>query len=170
LVLKQVKINKGTPPGKNSVGRDHCFFMELALTEAGKALYADEVPVGAVLVDKNGTILASGYNQPISRHDPTAHAEISALRDAGLKTGNYRFPDTTLYVTVEPCIMCMGAIIHSRVAHVIFGTPDPKWGAAGSLYDFSADMRLNHQVRITGGVLQEQCRDLIVDFFKKKRL
>ena len=170
MILKQVGIKKEIPPGKNIAGRDHCFFMERALAEAGKARSAEEVPVGAVLVDKNGNILASGHNQPISRHDPTAHAEISALRDAGLKTGNYRFPGTSLYVTVEPCIMCMGAIIHSRVAHVVFGTPDPKWGAAGSLYDFSADMRLNHQVRITGGVLQEQCRDLIVDFFKKKRL
>ena len=170
LVLKQVGINKETAPGNSSTGRDHCFFMERALAEAEKALSADEVPVGAVLVDKDGNILASGYNQPISRHDPTAHAEISVLRAAGSKTGNYRFPDTTLYVTVEPCIMCMGAIIHSRVAHVVFGTHDPKWGAAGSLYDFSTDARLNHQVRITGGVLQEQCRDLIVDFFKKKRL
>jgi tRNA(adenine34) deaminase len=143
--------------------------MELAIKEAEKAFSADEVPVGAVLTDYEGNILSSSFNQAISQHDPTAHAEISVLRKAGKKIKNYRFVNTTLYVTVEPCIMCMGAIIHSRVSHVVFGTPDPKWGAAGSLYEFHNDLRLNHQTRITEGICKEKCRQLMVDFFKQKR-
>ncbi len=155
---------------KKNLPKDHHRFMELALIEAEKAFAADEVPVGAVLADCDGNIISAAYNQTISRHDPTAHAEISALRDAGQKLKNYRFVNTTLYVTVEPCIMCMGAIIHSRVENVVFGASDPKWGAAGSLYEFHTDMRLNHQPRITGGIYKERCRQLMVDFFKEKRL
>jgi len=143
--------------------------MKLALTEAEKAFQENEVPVGAVLIDPQGNILSTAYNQTISQHDPTAHAEISVLRKAGQKIKNYRFVNTTLYVTVEPCIMCMGAIIHSRVSHVVFGTPDPKWGAAGSLYALQDDLRLNHQPRITEGICKKQCKQLMVDFFKKKR-
>lgn len=159
-----------TESEKNILHSDHHHFMELALNEAEKAFSADEVPVGAILVDQDGEILSAAFNQTISRHDPTAHAEISALRKAGQKIKNYRFVNTTLYVTVEPCIMCMGAIIHSRVSHVVFGTPDPKWGAAGSLYEFQNDLRLNHQPRITEGICKEKCRQLMVDFFKQKRL
>lgn len=161
---------KSTRSGQAPGPYDHPYFMTLALAEAKKALAADEVPVGAVLVDAGGNVLAAGFNQPISLHDPTAHAEILTLRAAGRKTSNYRFADTVLYVTVEPCIMCMGAIIHARIAHLVFGACDPKWGGAGSLYDFSADTRLNHQIRVTGGVLETSCRELIVDFFKKKRI
>ena len=149
---------------------DHYHFMDLALIEAGKAFSADEVPVGAILVDQTGNILATGYNQTISLHDPTAHAEILVLRKAGQKVRNYRFVNTTMYVTVEPCIMCMGAIIHSRISHVVFGTPDPKWGGAVSLYDFQNDERFNHQPKVTEGIYKNKCRKLIVDFFKEKRL
>ncbi len=155
---------------KNIMNSDHHQFMELALIEAEKAFSANEVPVGAVLIDQERNILSAAYNQTISKHDPTAHAEIAALRKAGQKIKNYRFVNTTLYVTVEPCIMCMGAIIHSRISHVVFGTPDPKWGAAGSLYSFQNDTRLNHQPRITEGIYKDQCRQLMVDFFKEKRL
>jgi tRNA(adenine34) deaminase len=155
---------------KKSFHLNHNYFMELALKEAEKAFAADEVPVGAVLIGQEENVLSSAFNQTISLHDPTAHAEISALRIAGQKIKNYRFVNTTLYVTVEPCIMCMGAIIHSRVSHVVFGTPDPKWGAAGSLYAFQDDLRLNHQPRITEGICKKKCRQLMVDFFKQKRL
>ena len=155
---------------KNILNPDHQYFMKLALVEAEKAFKADEVPVGAVLIDQDQNILSAAYNQTISKHDPTAHAEILTLRKAGKRINNYRFVNTTLYVTVEPCIMCMGAIIHSRVRHVVFGTPDLKWGAAGSLYAFHDDMRLNHQPRITKGICKKQCKRLMVDFFKEKRL
>ena len=154
----------------NTITSVHHQFMKLALIEAQKAFQADEVPVGAVLIDQGQNILSAAYNQTISKHDPTAHAEISALRKAGQKIQNYRFVNSTLYVTVEPCIMCMGAIIHSRIGHVVFGAPDPKWGAAGSLYAFQQDMRLNHHPRITEGIYKNQCKQLMVDFFKKKRL
>ncbi|RJP96374.1 MAG: tRNA adenosine(34) deaminase TadA [Desulfobacteraceae bacterium] len=148
---------------------EHGYYMDLALTEARKAYAEDEVPVGAVLVDGEGGILAVAHNQTIGRHDPTAHAEITAIRNAGKKIKNYRFLKTTLYVTVEPCIMCMGAIIHSRISHVVFGAMDAKWGAAGSLYQFQDDRRLNHQLLVTGGVCEEACRQLMQDFFKTKR-
>ena len=147
----------------------HSQYMELALIEAKKAFKADEVPVGAVLVDGQGNILAANYNQPIYLHDPTAHAEILVLRSAGQKIQNYRFLNTTLYVTVEPCVMCMGAIIHARVSHVVFGTNDPKWGAAGSLYELQADVRLNHHPKITRGICEAQCRKLMKNFFNQKR-
>jgi len=147
----------------------HRQYMEFALIEAKKAFKADEVPVGAVLVDGQGNILSANYNQPIFLHDPTAHAEILVLRNAGQKIQNYRFLNTTLYVTVEPCLMCMGAIIHARVGHVVFGASDPKWGAAGSLFEFQTDLRLNHRPRITKGVCEEDCRKLMKDFFNQKR-
>jgi len=154
---------------KRTQGNDHEYFMKLALIQAQKAFDADEVPVGAVLVGPDGKVLSRAFNQTITRHDPTAHAEISALRKAARKTGNYRLVNTTLYVTIEPCIMCMGAIIHARVSHVVFGAPDPKWGAAGSVYAFQEDRRLNHQPRVFGGVLENFCRQLMMDFFKQKR-
>ena len=144
-------------------------FMELALHEAKKAGQIGEVPVGAILVSENGEILAATHNQTIKLADPTAHAEILAIRDAALNIHNYRLLNTTLYVTVEPCIMCMGAIIHARISKVVFGASDPRWGAAGSLYNFAADDRLNHRVEITTDVCAEDCRRLMQDFFRAKR-
>ena len=143
--------------------------MELALNEAKKAGQIGEVPVGAILVSENGEILSAAHNQTIKLADPTAHAEILTLRKTALEINNYRLLNTTLYVTVEPCIMCMGAIVHARISRVVFGAPDPKWGAAGSLYNFAADDRLNHRVDIITGVCAEDCRRLMQDFFLSKR-
>ena len=147
----------------------HEKYMKLALTEAEKAGQMGEVPIGAILVSEDGQILSSTHNQTIDLADPTAHAEILALREAALKTNNYRLLNTTLYVTVEPCIMCMGAAVHTRISKVVFGAADPKWGAAGSLYNLAEDDRLNHRVRITEGVCEQECRRLIQDFFRAKR-
>lgn len=143
--------------------------MKLALSEAMKAGEKDEVPVGAVLVAETGDILSTAHNQTINLVDPTAHAEILALREAGKRISNYRLLNTTLYVTIEPCIMCMGAIIHARVSSIVFGASDPKWGAAGSLYNFANDTRLNHRPEIIRGVCQDECKALILDFFCSKR-
>ena len=147
----------------------HINFMQLALEQAFKAQKHNEVPIGAILIDKSGDIISFGYNQTISLNDPTAHAEILSLRGACEKIKNYRLLDTTLYVTIEPCIMCMGAIIHARVKRVVFGAFDPKWGGAGSLYDLSNDARLNHAPEIINGVCKKECSDLIKNFFKIKR-
>ena len=147
----------------------HDYFMELALKEAKKAEQIGEVPVGAVLISENNEILAAAHNQTLKIVDPTAHAEILALRKAALEINNYRLLNTTLYVTVEPCIMCMGAIVHARISHVVFGASDPKWGAAGSLYNYAEDERLNHRVEITAGVCADDCRRLMQDFFRAKR-
>lgn len=152
-----------------SMDKFHKKFMEMALAEAEKAGQRDEVPVGAILVDASGDILAAAHNLTISMADPTAHAEILALREASRKINNYRLLNTTLCVTVEPCIMCMGAIIHARVAKVIFGAPDLKWGAGGSLYHFAEDERLNHQPEVIGGVFEDRCRELMQTFFRQKR-
>jgi len=143
--------------------------MQLALDQAKKAFQEDEVPVGAVLVSKTGDVISSGYNQTIRSADPTAHAEIVSLRCACKKVDNYRLLDTTLYVTIEPCIMCMGAIIHARISRVVFGAFDPKWGGAGSLYDFAHDVRFNHNPEVIGSVCQEECSALIKLFFELKR-
>ena len=152
------------------MGLFHEKYMKIALEEAKKAGQMGEVPIGAILVSDNSDILSSAHNRTIARADPTAHAEILALRDAAQKINNYRLLNTTLYVTVEPCIMCMGAIVHARVANVVFGASDPKWGAAGSLYDFSEDERLNHRVTVTRGVCEQECRSLMQDFFRAKRV
>jgi len=144
--------------------------MNLAINEAKKAGQKDEVPVGAVLVSGSGDILSQSHNQVITFADPTAHAEISALRNAATKVSNYRLLNTTLYVTIEPCVMCMGAIVHARVARVVFGANDLKWGAAGSLYNFADDTRLNHRPEIISGVCRDECRELIQDFFRSKRM
>ena len=143
--------------------------MKLAIKEAKKAGQKAEVPVGAVLVAESGDILSLSHNQVITLADPTAHAEISALREAGKKVLNYRLLGTTLYVTIEPCIMCMGAIVHARVARVVFGAQDFKWGASGSLYNFAEDVRLNHRPKIIHGVCQDECRALMQEFFRSKR-
>ncbi len=147
----------------------HIKFMNLALEEAKKAGQKDEVPVGAVVVTKKGKILSSAHNQVIGLCDPTAHAEILAIRKAASKVQNYRLLNTTLYVTVEPCIMCMGAIIHARISTVVFGAFDLKWGAAGSLYNFSYDTRLNHLPEIIPGICEDECKALMQDFFRSKR-
>ena len=144
-------------------------FMRLALVEAKKAGQMGEVPIGAILVSEDGHVLSSTHNRTIDLADPTAHAEILALREAALKINNYRLLNTTLYVTVEPCIMCMGAIVHARISKLVFGTGDPKWGAAGSLYNFAEDDRLNHRVAITKSVCQQECRRLMQEFFRGKR-
>ncbi len=143
--------------------------MQIALKEAKKAGDKNEVPVGAVIVDESGDIIAAAHNQTIGRADPTAHAEVLALREAGQHIQNYRLLNTTLYATVEPCFMCMGALVHARVSRVVFGTKDPKWGAAGSLFNFSDDKRLNHCIEVVGGVCEDECRTLMQEFFKKKR-
>jgi len=153
----------------DSMNTKHIGYMQLAIEEAKKAGQKAEVPIGAVLVAESGDLLSRSHNQTISLADPTAHAEILALREAAQKVSNYRLLNTTLYVTVEPCIMCMGAIVHARVAKVVFGTSDPKWGAAGSLYNLAADMRLNHQPEILHGICRDECRTLMQDFFRARR-
>jgi tRNA(adenine34) deaminase len=147
---------------------DDLHFMELALDLAREAGALGEVPVGAVVV-LEGEVVGRGFNRPIDRHDPTAHAEIMALRDAASRLGNYRLPGCTLYVTLEPCVMCAGAIMHARVAQVVFGARDPKTGAAGSVVDLFAETRLNHHTTITGGVLADDCGSLLSSFFAARR-
>jgi tRNA(adenine34) deaminase len=148
----------------------HTDYMRLALQEAKKAGQFGEVPVGAVLVSEAGEVLSAAQNRTIELGEPTAHAEIIALREAAGKLRNYRLLNTTLYATLEPCPMCMGAIIHARVARLVFGAMDPKWGAAGSLYNLAQDRRLNHQVEVISGVCESECRDLVQEFFRRKRM
>ena len=144
--------------------------MRLAVDQAELAAEAGEVPVGAVLIDDQGEVIAAAHNQTITLNDPTAHAEMMAVRRAARILGNYRLLNTTLYVTIEPCVMCMGAIVHARISHVIFGAYDPKWGGAGSLYDLASDTRLNHRVAVTGGVMEDRCRQKMRDFFQARRI
>jgi tRNA(adenine34) deaminase len=143
-------------------------FMRAALDLALQAAQAGEVPVGAVVV-KHGQIIGRGSNAPISRHDPSAHAEISALRDAAQHLGNYRLVDCELFVTLEPCVMCVGAMFHARISRVVFGARDPKTGAAGSVFNLFNETRLNHHARIHGGVLAEECGKVLSDFFAARR-
>ena len=143
--------------------------MEQALACARAAYAAGEVPVGAVLVDGSGTLLARAANAPIAAHDPTAHAEILALRAAGAKLRNYRLPGTTLYVTLEPCAMCVGALIHARVARLVLAAADPKTGACGSVFDLTATRELNHRIEVARGVLAEESGDLLRKFFAERR-
>jgi len=142
--------------------------MRHALALADRAREQGEVPVGAVLI-KDNEVLAEGWNQPIAQHDPSAHAEIMTLRLAGQTQANYRFPKTTLYVTLEPCTMCAGAMIHARVGRVVFGAFDPKTGAAGSVFTVLGDSRHNHQIEVLGGILAEQCGDALRTFFRERR-
>jgi tRNA(adenine34) deaminase len=143
-------------------------FMDLALGEARKAEAAGEVPVGAVIV-AGGLVIARGFNRPISLNDPTAHAEIAALREACRYTGNYRLSNATMYSTVEPCMMCAGAMIHARLARLVFGTPDPKAGSAGSIYNVLSDPRLNHRVEVASGIREDECAGLLRAFFARRR-
>ena len=143
-------------------------WMQCALNLAQKAATQGEVPVGAVLI-RDGEILGEGWNQPITLHDPSAHAEILDMRAAGITAENYRLPDTTLYVTLEPCPMCAGAMIHARIGRVVFGAFDPKTGAAGSVFNVLADERHNHRINVSGGVLQEECAETLRAFFRARR-
>ena len=145
----------------------HERFMRRALLEAHRAREAGEVPVGAVVV-ADGTVVGTGFNRPIGARDPTAHAEIVALGAAGQALGNYRLTGTTLYVTVEPCLMCVGAIVHARVATVVYGVDDPKGGAVRSLLDVGS-LPLNHRFAVLEGVLADECRELLQGFFREKR-
>lgn len=142
--------------------------MQLALEQARLAWAEGEVPVGAVVV-KDGEVIAVGYNQPIGRHDPTAHAEIVALRAAAEKLGNYRLPGCELYVTLEPCIMCSGAMMHARLSRVVYAARDPKTGACGSVVDLFAEERLNHHAEVLGGVMAEESSSLLKAFFAERR-
>ncbi|MDA8382714.1 MAG: tRNA adenosine(34) deaminase TadA [Betaproteobacteria bacterium] len=151
----------------NATGNDESF-MEHALALARAARDAGEVPVGAVVV-KEGKIVGRGFNAPIGTHDPSAHAEILALRDAARHLGNYRLPGCVLYVTVEPCAMCAGAIMHARLARVVFGARDLKTGTCGSVLNLFAEPRLNHHARVTGGVLAQECAALLSAFFCARR-
>ena len=143
-------------------------WMRHALRLAQRAESQGEVPVGAVLV-KDDVVVAEGWNSPIYSHDATAHAEINALREAGRRLGNYRLVDTTLYVTLEPCVMCMGAIVHARIQRLVFGAYDPKRGAVCNALELAAADFLNHAVAWDGGVLQSECAMLLKDFFQQKR-
>jgi len=143
-------------------------YMDLALAEALKAESAGEVPVGAIVV-ADGAVVGRGFNQPISTNDPTAHAEMVALREAARTIGNYRLSTVTMYCTVEPCVMCAGAMIHARIARLVFGVPDPKAGAAGSIYNVLTDPRLNHRVEVLSGIRQSECASLLQDFFARRR-
>lgn len=143
-------------------------FMLQALEQARHAWDLGEVPVGAVVV-KDGVVIARGYNQPIGKHDPTAHAEIVALRAAAEALGNYRLPGCELYVTLEPCVMCSGAMMHARLARVVYGAPDPKTGAGGSVLNLFEQEQLNHHTAIEGGVLADTCGGMLKDFFAARR-
>ena len=143
--------------------------MAQALVSAREAESAGEVPVGAVIVDPHGAVIARAANAPIARHDPTAHAEMLALRAAGRALGNYRLPGCVLYVTLEPCAMCVGALVHARIARIVYGAPDPKTGACGSVFDLAATPKMNHRIEVTGGVLAAECGALLKRFFAARR-
>jgi tRNA(adenine34) deaminase len=157
----------GIDDGAAAAERDH-HFMRQALAAAEVARAAGEVPVGAVLV-RGEEVIASGFNHPIGAHDPSAHAEMVALRAAAKALENYRMPGCELYVTLEPCLMCSGAIMHARLARVVFGAYDPKTGACGSVVDAFANSRLNHHTRVAGGVLATECGDALKSFFSQRR-
>ncbi len=144
------------------------YFMQLALGLAREAEADGEVPVGAVIV-QGDTVVGAGRNRPIASGDPTAHAEVVALRAAAATLGNYRLADTTLYVTLEPCAMCAGAMVHARVERLVYGCTDPRGGAAGSVFDVVDSPLLNHRLAVRGGVLADECRDLLQTFFRARR-
>jgi tRNA(adenine34) deaminase len=143
-------------------------YMRMAIEQAQLAAQSGEVPVGAVLV-KDGQVISKAFNKPIANHDPSAHAEMLALREAALAEENYRLPGSTLYVTLEPCAMCSGVMLHARIDRVVYGAPDPKTGAAGSVLDVFASKQINHQTSVEGGIMSEECGQLLRDFFKGRR-
>ena len=148
---------------------DDCAFMALALEEARRGVAEGEVPVGAVIV-AGGRVVASAHNRPISLNDPTAHAEVLALRQAASGLGTYRLTDATIYVTLEPCVMCVGAMINARVAQLKFGARDEKAGAVGSVYDLGRDGRLNHRLEVHAGLMEPECAELLREFFRARRI
>ena len=148
---------------------EHEKFMTLALKQAKIAWEAGEVPVGAVVVSGNGDVIAQAHNYPVSLADPTAHAEILAIRKAALRAGNYRLTGASLYVTIEPCCMCAGAMVHARISRLIFGAWDEKAGACGSVFDIVRDSRLNHQIEVVPGIMADECSGIIREFFRQKR-
>jgi tRNA(adenine34) deaminase len=143
-------------------------YMRMAIEQAQLAAQSGEVPVGAILV-KDGQVISKAFNKPIANHDPSAHAEMLALREAALTEENYRLPGSTLYVTLEPCAMCSGAMLHARIDRVVYGASDPKTGAAGSVLDIFASKQINHQTSVEGGMMSEECGQLLRDFFKGRR-
>lgn len=143
-------------------------YMRQAMVLAERGAEAGEVPVGALLV-RNGEVLAEGWNQPIGGHDPTAHAEIVALRAAAERVGNYRLPGSVLYVTLEPCVMCVGAMIHARVERLVYGASEPKTGAVSSAFELLQSPRHNHRIEVTAGVLEDACREQLQSFFARRR-
>ena len=145
------------------------YFMRIALQEAREAQKQNEVPVGAVIIDQNGIILSRAGNRSIVNCDPSGHAEMIAIREAGKNSDNYRLPNTTLYATIEPCVMCTGAMIHARISRLVFGARDPKAGAVVSQYLIGTDRKLNHLLEVEGGLLEDECAELLISFFKKKR-
>jgi tRNA(adenine34) deaminase len=155
-------------PSENLIPRNDTTYMQMALDLAQEAYHAEEVPVGALLV-KDGEILATGFNQREGLQDPTAHAELLAIRTAAEALGSWRLTDTTLYVTLEPCAMCAGAIIQSRISRLVFGTWDPKAGACGSICDLTMETRFNHHVIVDSGMMAEECRHLLQKFFQQLR-
>ena len=143
-------------------------YMLMAIEQAQLASQSGEVPVGAVLV-RDGQVISKAFNKPIANHDPSAHAEMLALREAALADENYRIPGSTLYVTLEPCAMCSGAMLHARIDRVVYGAQDPKTGAAGSVLDIFSSKQINHQTSVEGGIMSEECGQLLRDFFKGRR-
>ena len=143
-------------------------FMQQALDQAKLAAIAGEVPVGAVLV-REGKVISTGFNKPITNSDPSAHAEMMAIRAAAQDESNYRLPGTTLYVTLEPCTMCAGAMLHARVERIVFGATDPKTGAAGSVLNVFSEKQINHQTQVEGGIMGDECSQVLRDFFKERR-
>tara|TARA_B100000787_G_scaffold109117_1_gene81167 strand:- start:741 stop:1214 length:474 start_codon:yes stop_codon:yes gene_type:complete len=143
-------------------------WMQIAISEAILAKNENEVPVGAVIIQDN-KLIARAHNQPILNHDPTAHAEVEVLRKAGRVLKNYRLPKSTLYVTLEPCIMCLGAIMHARIERIVFGASDPKTGACGLKTGLTSENFFTHKVKVDGGILEEECKEILKSFFKSKR-
>jgi tRNA(adenine34) deaminase len=154
--------------GRAATNAEDASLMREAIAEAVRARAGAEVPVGAVVV-LDGKIIGRGHNQPIASKDPTAHAEIVAIREAARAIGAYRLPGAILYVTLEPCVMCVGAAVHARIASIKYGARDEKAGALGSVYDIGRDGQLNHRIEVIGGVMEEECASILRDFFKQRR-
>jgi tRNA(adenine34) deaminase len=153
---------------ENRLVTDHLAMMGMAIAEARRAAETGEVPVGAVAV-LDGAVIGAGHNRPIAAHDPTAHAEIEAIRAAAAYAGEYRLEQASIYVTLEPCVMCVGAILNARIARVYYGARDEKAGALGSVYDIGRDGRLNHRVEVYGGIMESECAALLREFFRSRR-